>query len=131
MRKTLLPIVLFTLASCAPIEEGEVINHAANDDKELIVLAAPPDGDDYYAGVRSDIYDFHIAYARQIASRDHVLILSGADDYESYVEELGADKVLNVEMHLPCPLTSHLALALLRPHFACYSNQQKTNGHAS
>lgn len=98
MRKTLLPIVLFTLASCAPIEDGEVINHATNDDKELIVLAAAPDGDDYYADVRTDIYDFHIAYARQIASRDHVLILSGADDYESYVEELGADKVLNVEM---------------------------------
>ena len=98
MRKTLLSIVVFALASCAPIEDGEVINHVTDGDKELIVLAAPPDGDDYYADVRSDIYDFHIAYARQIVSRDNVLILSGSEDYESYVEELGVDKVLNVEM---------------------------------
>ncbi|MEM9570683.1 MAG: agmatine deiminase family protein [Pseudomonadota bacterium] len=73
-------------------------NHKTDDEKELIVLAAPPDGDAYYADVRGDIYDFHISYARQIASRDNVLILSGSDDYDAYVDELGADKVLNVEM---------------------------------
>ncbi|MFN3211732.1 MAG: agmatine deiminase family protein [Henriciella sp.] len=72
--------------------------HVTDGEKELIVLAAPPDGDEYYAAVRRDIYDFHISYARQIAGRDHVLILSGSQDYQAYVDDLGADKVVNVEM---------------------------------
>lgn len=98
MRNFFLPVVLFALASCAPIENGEMANHITDGDKELIVLAAPPDGDEYYADVRRDIYDFHISYARQIASRDNVLILSGSQDYDAYVDDLGADKVVNVEM---------------------------------
>ena len=98
MRKTVLPVVLFTLASCAPIESGEMANRISDPEKELIVLAAPPDGDDYYADVREDIYEFHIAYARQIARHDTVLILSGSEEYDAYVEDLGAEKVVNVEM---------------------------------
>jgi len=98
MRNFLLPAILFALASCAPIEDGDMANHITGGEKELIVLAAPPDGDDYYADVRGDIYDFHISYARQIATRDNVLILSGSEDYDAYVRDLGADKVLNVEM---------------------------------
>jgi len=98
MRNSILPAILFALASCGPIEDGEMANHITDGEKELIVLAAPPDGDDYYADVRGDIYDFHISYARQISTRDNVLILSGSEDYDAYVEELGADKVLNVEM---------------------------------
>lgn len=67
-------------------------------DKELIILAAPPDGDDYYADVRQEIYDFHVSFARQIAPWDTVLILSGQEDYASYVADLGPDKVVNAEM---------------------------------
>lgn len=98
MRNSILAATLFALASCSPIEDGEMVNHIMDGEKELIVLAAPPDGDDYYANVRQDIYDFQISYARQIATRDNILILSGADDYDAYVEDLGADKVVKVEM---------------------------------
>ena len=98
MRIAILPAILFALASCAPIEDGEMTNHKTGDEKELIVLAAPPDGDAYYADVRSDIYDFHVSYARQIAAQDNVLILAGAEEFDAYVQDLGADKVLNVEM---------------------------------
>ncbi|GAB5456533.1 MAG: agmatine deiminase family protein [Henriciella sp.] len=98
MRITFLSAIVIALASCAPIQDGEMANHITDGEKELIVLAAPPDGDAYYADVRRDIYDFHISYARQIASRDNVLILSGSEDYDAYVEDLGVDKVLNVEM---------------------------------
>lgn len=98
MRISILSVILFNLISCTPIENGEMANQTKESNKELIVLAAPPDGDDYYADVRSSIYDFHISYAHQIASRDNVLILSGSDDYAAYVEDLGRDKVLNVGM---------------------------------
>lgn len=98
MRFCILPAILFALMSCAPIEDSNMANHIADGDKELIVLAAPPDGDSYYADVRREIYDFQVSYARQIAPRDNVLILSGSDDYDAYVADLGPDKVMNVEM---------------------------------
>jgi len=98
MRSYYLSLFLIALISCAQTENGEMTNHTTDGEKELIVLAAPPDGDNYYADVRGDIYDFHISYARQISNRDNVLILSGSEDYDAYVEDLGADKVLNIEM---------------------------------
>ena len=98
MRQIWLPAILFATVSCAPIEDAAMANHLSDLDKELIVLAAPPDGDEYYADVREDIYNFHISYARQIAKHDHVLILSGDEDYAAYVADLGPDKVAKVEM---------------------------------
>ena len=66
--------------------------------KELIILAPPPDGDEYYADVLDDIFDFHVAYARKILKHDDVIILSGKDFYADYVAELGAKHVAPVEM---------------------------------
>ncbi|MEM9168843.1 MAG: agmatine deiminase family protein [Pseudomonadota bacterium] len=100
VRFIILPAILFAMALGAPLQSGEMANPIGPPDreKELIVLAAPPDGDDYYADVRQDIHDFHVSYARQIATRDDVLILSGSEDYDAYVADLGAEKVLNVQM---------------------------------
>ncbi len=58
--------------------------------KELIVLAAPGSGDPYYSEAADDIFDFHIAYARQIAGHDDVLILTDKKTYPKYVAALGA-----------------------------------------
>ncbi len=57
--------------------------------KELIVLAAPASDDDYYAVVRNDIFNFHIAYAKQIMKHDDVLVLVDEDAYQRYAEALG------------------------------------------
>lgn len=65
-------------------------------DRELIVVAAPRGGDPYYAEVADGIFDFHVAYARQVAGRDDLLVLADADSYESYVAALGADRVVIV-----------------------------------
>ena len=62
--------------------------------RELIVLSAPRDGDPYYAEVADEIFDFHIAYARQIEGRDDVLILTDQARYEDYVAELGRFRVM-------------------------------------
>ena len=66
--------------------------------KEFIVLAAPPDGDTYYAGVKNDIFDFHIAYAKQVLEHDDVLIFTGKKTYAKYAAALGKDHVALIEM---------------------------------
>jgi len=43
---------------------------------ELIVLASPSSSDGYYADVVDKIFDFHIAFAKQIDGHDDVLILT-------------------------------------------------------
>ncbi len=80
----------------APQIKGSII--ADPSQKELIILAPPPDGDRYYAKVSGDIFDFHIAYARRIMAHDDVLILSGPKRYTDYVRALGKDHVLLAEM---------------------------------
>lgn len=65
---------------------------------ELIVLAAPKTGDAYYADVADRIFDFHVAFARQIEGRDRVLILTDKGAHGKYVEALGEDKVALVPM---------------------------------
>ncbi len=64
-----------------------------NEDKELIVLAGPPTVDDYYSEVADDIRAFHIAYARQVAEHDDVLVLVAARDRAAYVDALGEEYV--------------------------------------
>ena len=79
-----------------PQTKGSII--ADQNQKELIILATPPDGDRYYAKVPGDIFNFHIAYARRIMAHDDVLILSGPKRYADYVQALGKDHVLLTEM---------------------------------
>lgn len=69
----------------------ELVNH------ELIVLAAPPATDGYYAGVEDKIFDFHVAYAEAIlAAGDDVIVLAPKASVDDYREALGAGHVINV-----------------------------------
>lgn len=72
--------------SYPPMDEQET-------SKELIVLAAPRDGDPYYADVANGIFEFHVAFAQKIAEKDHVLILTDTTTYQSYADALGAERV--------------------------------------
>ena len=62
--------------------------------RELIVLTAPKSGDKYYKAVASDIFDFHIAYAKQVMVKDDVLILTDASSYSAYASALGKEHVV-------------------------------------
>ncbi len=64
-----------------------------NEMKELIVLAAPRHEQHYYADVADDIFDFHVAFAREIMKRDNVLVLADSHSYKDYVKALGEDAV--------------------------------------
>ena len=60
---------------------------------ELIVLAAPGSEDPYYAKVRDSIVDFQISFAKRIAKRDEVLVLTDNKLYPVYMKALGPEKV--------------------------------------
>ena len=83
-------------AACKP--EIAMVKPKITPDKELIILAAPPEGDTYYAQVEQDIFEFHIAFANAISTHDNVLILAGPGRYQAYVAAFGADKVVLAEM---------------------------------
>lgn len=58
-------------------------------DHELIILAAPRDGDPYYADVADAIREFHIAYAKAIIDHgDDVLILVDEATHERYADAI-------------------------------------------
>ncbi len=81
--------------SAAPLQQEDMV---VTSEKELIVLASPPDEDDYYQNVSGSIFNFHIAYAKQIAKHDDVLVFTGKAQYGDYVRELGKDRVVLAEM---------------------------------
>ncbi len=60
---------------------------------ELIVLSAPKTGDPYYAKLADRIFAFHVAFAKAIAGRDDVLILTDKGAYARYAKALGEDRV--------------------------------------
>ncbi len=93
MRIPIILIMMALLSACSVIESHSNNHEDAPMTKELIILAAPPDGDTYYSEVLDDIFDFHIAYARQIMAHDDVIILTGHDFYEDYVAALGKNHV--------------------------------------
>ena len=67
---------------------------------ELIVLAAP-DGKsqgDYYLEVEEQIFEFHLAYAKEIMKHDRVLILASDENAADYIEALGSEHVLLAPM---------------------------------
>jgi agmatine/peptidylarginine deiminase len=65
---------------------------------ELIVLAAPAASDPYYASVADPIFDFHVAFARQIHDRDRVIVLTDAALYPRYAAALGENRVAMAPM---------------------------------
>jgi len=78
-----------------PIDSHDSPAAPARDSSELIILAAPPTGSDYYTGVEADIFDFHIAYAKAILEAgDDVLILSPKRHEAAYRGALGAAYVV-------------------------------------
>ena len=98
MKQMLILMFLLGLAACGVKQKTFKENMTHTSTKELIVLAAPPDGDTYYAGVENDIFKFHIAYAKQILERDDVLVFTGKKTYAKYVAALGKDHVALIEM---------------------------------
>ena len=60
---------------------------------DLIVLAAPRTGDQYYKKQADQIFEFHVAFARQIDGDDDVLVLTDKGAYQRYVNALGKSKV--------------------------------------
>ncbi len=64
---------------------------------ELIVLAAPRDGDPYYADVADDIFDFQVAYAKSMQGDDRALILTDTRMRQRYVDALGEGSVLALD----------------------------------
>ncbi|MGB0905943.1 MAG: agmatine deiminase family protein [Maricaulaceae bacterium] len=70
----------------------------ADTERELIVLASPPDIDDYYEDVSKEIFDFHVAYAKAILPYDDVLIFTNETYYSDYVGEIGKGHVLKYPM---------------------------------
>lgn len=79
-------------------DDGGLVQRSGLAEAELIVLAAPRAADAYYAAPRGDIIDFQVRYARQIADRDNVVILTDAASYPDYVAALGRDRVAVVPM---------------------------------
>lgn len=69
------------------------IINASNAHAELIILASPTNKDPYYRTVEDKIFDFHIAYAKQIIEKDDLLILTDKHRYNDYANILGKDKV--------------------------------------
>lgn len=65
-----------------------------SNDKELIVLAGPPTVDDYYGDIKGELREFHIAYAKQVAEHDDVLVLVAERDRAFYADALGEDHVV-------------------------------------
>lgn len=65
-----------------------------NTGKELIVLAGPPTIDNYYADISAELRAFHIAYAKQIAKHDDVLVLLAERDRAAYADALGEGHVV-------------------------------------
>ena len=62
--------------------------------KELIVLAGPPTVDNYYSDIKGELRAFHIAYAKQIATHDDVLVLVAERDRAAYADALGEEQVV-------------------------------------
>lgn len=70
--------IFFTLcAACGCADTAsDLRTPEASTMRELIVLAAPTSGDPYYADVADAIFDFHVAFAREVDGRDDLIILS-------------------------------------------------------
>ncbi|MCV2884864.1 agmatine deiminase family protein [Aestuariibacter sp. AA17] len=61
--------------------------------KELIVVASPRYDDPYYAEVADDIFQFHVAYAKEAAKHDNFIVLTDEMSYWDYAEVLGEKRV--------------------------------------
>lgn len=86
-------IVAILAVNCSSAAEKPLSMTKPVDRKELIVLAAPIAGDPYYADKIDQIIHFQLAFAKQIAKMDRVLILSDQANYQTYVDQIGQDKV--------------------------------------
>ena len=97
MRRLLIRETIAGLAAAALVAgcggEMNASTAGSTGQAELIVLASPRDGDPYYAKVAESTFDFHVAYARQVAGHDRVLILADRASYRRYADALGENGV--------------------------------------
>ena len=84
MRILILIVTLLLMQGCG-MNKNESKAETPLSNKELIILATPPSGDEYYMDVMEGIFDFHIRYAKTILEQDDVIILASPDYYDDYV----------------------------------------------
>ena len=66
---------------------------------EVIVLAAPPVTDNYYAEATEDIIQFQIEYAKKIIDNDDQVIIFSHDTYKHiYADAIGKERVVAYSM---------------------------------
>jgi agmatine/peptidylarginine deiminase len=66
----------------------------ATNSQELIILMSSMKGDPYYADMAEEILKFQLAFAQQIAAHDRVLVLTDKENYRTFADVLGEEKVL-------------------------------------
>jgi agmatine/peptidylarginine deiminase len=72
---------------------GRAMSSPPSSGEDLIILAAPRADDAYYRDHAEAIFAFQVAFARQIAAKDRVIVLTDAASYPRYAEALGANRV--------------------------------------
>lgn len=82
-------LVATTNVSCAQDQQMT----EATDNQELIVLISPIKGDPYYADMADEILKFQLAFAKQIAAHDLVLVLTDKINYRIFANALGKENV--------------------------------------
>ena len=88
----IMSVVLFGCSAEGRIDQSPTEDNSMSA-RELIIVAAPRHNDPYYAEVAADIFDFHIAYAEQVAGHDDFLVLTDARSAPAYIDALGDDRV--------------------------------------
>jgi agmatine/peptidylarginine deiminase len=78
--------------------ERKIVRQGAFITRDLIVLAAPRTDDEYYAEAADDIAEFQIAFAREIASGDAVIVLTDEASFPRYAAALGEERVVVAPM---------------------------------
>ncbi len=87
------------MIGCSDGQSAAVETDDNMNDRELIILAAPRNGDAYYADVANDILEFHAAYASAIIEHgDDVLILVDSATFAPYAEKVSEENLIVAPM---------------------------------
>ena len=82
----------------AALARADDPSNDAEANRTLIVLAAPPAGDSYYAPLREEILAFQVAYAKSILGRDNVVVLGDGRTLRRLALDLPEDILLEAPM---------------------------------
>jgi len=89
---SIIVVALITTTNVSCAEDQQMIE--VTDKQPLIVLISPNKGDTYYADMVEDILKFQLAFAQQIAVHDQVLVLTDQENYRTFADVLGEQRVL-------------------------------------